>query len=79
MELSARRVVKAAVDRWVRIHANLPSNCYDIFKAPLELSQKVPKWPADLTFEDMLIAAFEDHEIADDNHLLIRKLQGKDI
>ena len=76
--LSARRVVKAAVERWVRIHANMSANSYDILKAPFELSQKVPKWPADLTFEEMLNTAFEDHVIADDNHPIIRKLQGKE-
>jgi hypothetical protein len=41
--LSARRVVKAAIDRWVRIQPNMPANCYNIFKASPELSQIVPK------------------------------------
>lgn len=77
--LSARRVAKAAIDRWVRIRPNMAANCYNIFKAPPELDLIVPKWPVDVTFEHMLIAAFEDHEIADDNHPLIRRLQGREI
>jgi hypothetical protein len=77
--LSARRVVKAAIDRWVRIRPNMRANSYDIYKAPPELSNIAPKWPTDTTFEDILITAFEDHEIGDDNHLLIRRLQGKEI
>lgn len=77
--LSAKRVVKAAIERWVRIRPNMPANCYDIYKAPPELSNIAPKWPADVTFEAMLMVAFEDHEITDDSHLLIRRLQGKEI
>jgi len=77
--LSARRVVKAAIERWVRIRPNMPANCYDIYKTPPELSNIGPKWPADVTFEDVLMTAFEDHEIADDSHPLIRRLQGKEI
>ena len=76
--LSARRVVKTAIDRWVRIRPNMAANCYNIFKAPPELNHVVPKWPA-VKFQDMLITAFEDHEIADDNHPIIRRLQGKEI
>ena len=76
--LSARRVAKIARDRWVRIRPNLTANCYDILKAPTELTLKVPKWPTDLTFEEMVITAFEDHEIAEDSHPVIRKLQGKE-
>src|SRR6516164_498633 len=77
--LSARRVVKAAIERWVRIRPNMPANCYDIYKTLPELSNIGPKWPADVTFEDVLMTAFEDHEIADDSHPLIRRLQGKEI
>jgi hypothetical protein len=72
---SASCIVRQAVDEWVRLQADMDANGYRVEKAPAELRQINPTWP-DMTFEEVLNAAFEDKCIDSLEHPVIRSLRG---
>lgn len=72
---SASRVARRAIGEWVRLQADMDANGYRVETAPAELRAAEPKWP-DMTFDEILNAAFEDKCIDSLDHPVIRSLRG---
>jgi len=72
---SAGRVVRRAIDEWVRLSPDMDANGYRIETAPLALRETEPIWPK-MTFDEILNTAFENKSIDSLNHPIIRSLQG---
>lgn len=72
---SASRITRRAVTEWVRLQADMDANGYRVETAPAELRAVEPEWP-DMTFEEILNAAFEDKCIDSLDHPIIRSLRG---
>jgi hypothetical protein len=70
---SAAEAAERAMDRWVRITANLSLGAYEISQATGELPQ--PTWP-DFPFAEILEIAFRGHIVDRADHPLIRRLRG---
>jgi hypothetical protein len=72
---TALDAVRAAMDGWVRVVANMEAGGYDVYH-PHATNIDPPEWP-DLTLEDMLAKAFKNNYIASMDHPLIRRLRGE--
>jgi hypothetical protein len=59
---SAQEAAMKAMDRWVRVSANMSLGAYEIFKAVSDLPD--PEWP-EVTFQGVLEIAFRDRFIKD--------------
>jgi hypothetical protein len=71
---SAHSIAELAMAKWVRMQANLDSGCYEAFEASAKLP--APRWP-NVTFNEILKAAFKDRIILDLDHPAIKKLRGE--
>jgi hypothetical protein len=72
--LSARAAAEEAMKAWVRVSANMGAQAYDVFRATGNLPE--PEWP-DLDLQKILKVAFRDRFIEDDDHPVIKKLEGR--
>jgi hypothetical protein len=63
----------AAMEKWVRISANMSLGGYELYIASAELPE--PEWPH-LSFSDLLKIAFKDKFIRSLDHPVVQKLQG---
>jgi hypothetical protein len=70
---SAAEAAACAMDRWVRVTANMSLGAYEIFEATGELPE--PNWP-DLPFSEILKIAFRGHIVDRADHPLIKRLRG---
>src|ERR1035437_1918189 len=70
---SAAEAAERAMEKWVRVTANMSAGGYDIFEASGELPE--PVWP-DISFEEILKIAFRDRYVDDVSHPLLQKLRG---
>jgi len=70
---SAAEAAERAMDRWVRVTANLSVGAYDIREAMGDLRE--PDWPT-LAFEEILKVAFRDRIVDTTNHPLVKRLHG---
>jgi hypothetical protein len=70
---SAAEAAERAMEKWVRVTANMSAGGYDIFEASGELPE--PVWP-DISFEEILRIAFRDRYVDDVSHPLLQKLRG---
>jgi hypothetical protein len=70
---SAAEAAEKAMDRWVRVSANMHLGAYDIALAAATLPE--PEWPS-LTPEEILRVAFRDHIIDREDHPVVRRLIG---
>ena len=59
--------------RWVRVKANMGLRAYEIFEAASTIPD--PKWP-ELSFQEILRAAFRDRLVDSLNHAVIKRLRG---
>jgi hypothetical protein len=70
---SAAEAAERAMERWVRIIANLSLGAYEMFEATGDLSE--PEWP-DLPFADILKIAFRDRIVDTVDHPVVARLRG---
>jgi hypothetical protein len=70
---SAAEAAELAIDKWVRVTANMSLGAYDVFEATGELPE--PTWP-DLPFSEILKIAFRDHIVDSADHPLVKRLRG---
>jgi hypothetical protein len=70
---SALEAAEHAIERWVRIAANMMLGAYEIFEAAGDLPE--PKWP-DLSLQELLKLAFKDTRIDRPDHPVVQRLRG---
>ena len=70
---SAAEAAELAMEKWVRLTANMSLGAYEISEARGELPE--PIWP-DYAFEEILKIAFRDRLVDRADHALIQRLQG---
>jgi hypothetical protein len=70
---SAAEAAELAMEKWVRVTANMSKGGYDLFEASGDLSE--PVWP-DISFEEILRIAFRDRYVDRVDHPLLQKLRG---
>jgi hypothetical protein len=70
---SAAEAAERAMQRWVRVMANMSLGAYEVFEATGSLSE--PSWP-DLPFEQLLEVAFRERIVDRPDHPLIERLRG---
>jgi hypothetical protein len=71
---SAAEAAERAMERWVRVTANMSLGAYEMFVAQEGLPE--PVWP-DLTFTEILKVAFMDRYVDDVSHPLVKRLRGE--
>ena len=62
-----------AMERWVRVKANMSLGAYEIFEAASTIAD--PQWP-ELTFQEFLRIAFRDRLVDRLDHPVIKRLRG---
>lgn len=70
---SALDAAEAAMDRWVRIVADMNLGSYQMFLAAADLPP--PEWPG-VDFQELLRIAFRDRLIDRADHPVLKRLQG---
>jgi hypothetical protein len=70
---SAQEAATRAIDRWVRVKANMSLGAYEIFEAGSSIPD--PQWP-DLPFRELLRIGFRDRLVDRLDHPLIQRLRG---
>ena len=70
---SALEAAESAMEKWVRVTANMSLGAYEIWEAVGNLPE--PEWPQ-LSFQDILKIAFRDRIVDRPDHPLIMKLRG---
>jgi hypothetical protein len=70
---SAAEAAGRAMDRWVRVTANMAAGGYDIHVATGELTE--PEWPK-VSFQDILKIGFRDRIVDRADHPLVQRLRG---
>ena len=70
---SAQEAAAMAMERWIRVKANMSLGAYEIFEAASTVSD--PKWP-ELTFQELLKVAFRDRLVNSLDHAVIKRLRG---
>lgn len=70
---SAAEAAERAMERWVRVQANMSLGAYQIFEACGDLPE--PVWP-DYTFGEILTIGFRDRLVDRPDHPLLQRLQG---
>ena len=71
---SARAGAEAALQRWVRVKANMDLGAYEILIATAITTE--PKWP-ELSMREILQIAFKGHLIDSPDHPVVEDLRGK--
>ena len=70
---SAAEAAELAMQRWVRVTANMSLGAYEVFEATGELSE--PTWP-DAPFPEILKIAFRNHIVDHEDHPVVQRLRG---
>ena len=70
---SAERAAEIAMQRWVRMTANMSLGAYELFEATATIPE--PTWPAE-PFTELLRVAFKDRLIDRPDHPVILQLRG---
>jgi hypothetical protein len=70
---TAREAAEMAIDKWVRVKANMALGAYDISIASGSIPE--PEWPT-LSFRELRIA-FRDFHIDSPDHPIIKRLRGQ--
>ena len=71
---SAAEAAERAMDRWIRVRANMSLGAYEVFEATGDLPE--PEWP-DIPFPEILKIAFRDRIVDRADHPLVRRLRGQ--
>jgi hypothetical protein len=70
---SAAEAAELAMDKWIRITANMALGAYEISEAIGNLSE--PVWP-EMSFQEILRIAFRDRIVQSLDHPLVQRLRG---
>jgi hypothetical protein len=70
---SALEAAQMAMNRWVRVAANMSLGAYEVYEASADLPD--PQWP-DLNFQQILEVAFKDRFVRSLDHAVVRRLRG---
>jgi hypothetical protein len=70
---SAAEAAELAMQKWVRVKANMALGAYEIFEAASTIPD--PEWP-EQSFQDLLRIAFRDRLIDSLGHPVIKRLRG---
>jgi hypothetical protein len=70
---SAAEAAERAMDRWIRVRANMSLGAYEMFEAAATIPD--PVWP-ELSFQEMLRIAFRDRLVDRLDHPVIKRLRG---
>jgi hypothetical protein len=70
---SAAEAAELAMQKWVRVKANMSLGAYEIFEATSTIPD--PEWP-EQSFQDLLRIAFRDRLIDSLGHPVIKRLRG---
>lgn len=70
---SAAEAAELAMEKWVRVKANMSLGAYDVAEATGQLSD--PTWP-DMQFSEILRIAFRGHILDSIDHPLVQRLRG---
>ena len=71
---SAMKAAQIAMQRWVKVVANMALGAYEVYAAEGDLPE--PDWPA-LSFPELLKIGFKDRFIREVDHPVPRKLRGE--
>ena len=71
---SAREGAELAMQKWVRVQANMSLGAYEMFKAGGTIPD--PTWPSE-SFPELLRIAFRDRFIDRLDHAVVRRLRGE--
>jgi hypothetical protein len=64
-----------AMQRWVRVKANMSLGAYEVYEASANIPE--PAWPGDLTFDQMLKIAFKGRLVDSFDHPVLKRLRGE--
>ena len=70
---SAAEAAERAMDRWIRVRANMSLGAYEMFEAAATIPD--PVWP-ELSFQELLRVAFRDRLVDRLDHAVIKRLRG---
>jgi hypothetical protein len=70
---SMREAAELAMERWVRVKANMNLAAYEIFVAESVISD--PVWPEE-TYQELIKLAFRDRLITTTDHPVVKRLRG---
>lgn len=70
---SAAEAAELAMDRWVRVKADMSLGAYQVYEAAGTIPD--PEWPA-LSFQELIRVAFKERLVASLDHPLIGRLRG---
>jgi hypothetical protein len=70
---SAAAAAERAMDKWIRVAANMSLGAYEISEAIADYGE--PEWP-NMRFMEILKIAFKDRLIDSPNHAVIQQLRG---
>ena len=72
---SAAEAAEMAMQRWVRVKANMSLGAYEVYEAAATIPD--PVWPTDLTFMQMLMIAFKGRLVDNLGHPVLKRLRGE--
>ena len=70
---SAAAAAERAMDKWIRLAANMSLGAYEISEAIADYGQ--PEWP-NLSFKEILKIAFKNRLIESSDHAVVQQLRG---
>jgi len=70
---SAREAAEMAMEKWLRLQANLNLGAYEITVAAGEMAD--PVWP-ELSFQELVRIAYRDRMITSLDHAVVKRLRG---
>jgi hypothetical protein len=72
---TAAVAAEMAMQRWVRVKANMSLGAYEVYEASANIPE--PAWPGDLTFDQMLKIAFKGRLVDSFDHPVLKRLRGE--
>jgi hypothetical protein len=70
---SMREAAEMAMNKWLRIKANMSLGAYEITVAASDMAD--PVWP-DLSFQEIVRIAFRDRMVTSLDHAVVKRLRG---
>ena len=70
----AHQAAELGKNKWIRVSANMPAQCYDVLEATAQFRD--PVWP-DVPLAKLLEVAFKSRYIVDHDHVVLRRLRGE--
>jgi hypothetical protein len=70
---SLREAAEMAMEKWLRVQANMSLGAYEITPAPGQIAE--PTWP-ELSFQELVRIAYRDRMITSLDHPVVKRLRG---